>query len=83
MRASLDLRTFTSELGCGSVPATVSIPVTQDTLGENGVPVTEKIKTTLENDLNVVLEQLEWHAHALKAYKSKVKPPPFSLPTLG
>ena len=83
VRASLDLRTFSSELGCGSVPATMTITLTQDKLDENGVPVTETIKSTLENDLKLVIEQLEYHARALKTYRSKVRPPSFSHPTRG
>lgn len=83
VRASLELRAFTSELGCSSVPSLVCIPETHTTLDENGVAMTEEIKRRLEQEIVAILEQLDWTAHALKAYRSKVKPPPFSHPTRG
>lgn len=79
VRAAMQLRSFCAEAGCGSVPRIFPIPEAQNCLDENGVPA-ESMKERLKKNLKTTMDQLYWTASALKEYKKKHPPPPFSFP---
>eukprot|EP00933_Yihiella_yeosuensis_P047190 TRINITY_DN42900_c0_g1_i1.p1 TRINITY_DN42900_c0_g1~~TRINITY_DN42900_c0_g1_i1.p1 ORF type:complete len:216 (-),score=29.24 TRINITY_DN42900_c0_g1_i1:85-732(-) len=66
-RAGVALRPFLAELGCSSVSATLQIAKAQAQLGESAGPEALEMVTTKMCDR--MLDQLEWHAHALKTHR--------------
>mmetsp|Transcript_15353 Transcript_15353/g.36254 ORF Transcript_15353/g.36254 Transcript_15353/m.36254 type:complete len:214 (+) Transcript_15353:60-701(+) len=72
MRAAMNLRAMTGELGCISVSNLVGVPNAASEFGEDGTPVD---KAKWDKMLGRMLSQLEWTAVALKNHRAKVPPP--------
>ncbi|KAH9253173.1 hypothetical protein BASA81_008855 [Batrachochytrium salamandrivorans] len=73
VRAAMQMRALTGELGCLSVTAIFAAPVVQNSLDVEGKPVGEDGKL-LEGQATKVLGQLEWYAEATKAQRAKGLP---------
>jgi len=71
VRAAMQLRAITGELGCLSVSALFAAPSVQNSLDENGTPVGQT-GTLLEGQAANLLKQLEWMADAMKKQRETV-----------
>lgn len=70
VRAAMQLRALTGEIGTLSVPAIFAAPVVQNSLDEQGKPVGETGASLVKQAVNM-LNQLEWHAEATKSHRAK------------
>jgi len=66
------LRSFTAELGMLPVPTIVPIPTVQNVFTEDGSTCNEE---RVENNINKLLDDVEWYADALKNHAA-IKPWP-------
>eukprot|EP00928_Gymnodinium_smaydae_P043258 TRINITY_DN29023_c0_g1_i1.p1 TRINITY_DN29023_c0_g1~~TRINITY_DN29023_c0_g1_i1.p1 ORF type:complete len:237 (+),score=59.14 TRINITY_DN29023_c0_g1_i1:85-711(+) len=64
-RAGVGLRAFLGELGCTPVSAAVHVAKAQGQFKEGGTGADAFVQKSCER----MLDQLEWHARALKAYR--------------
>jgi len=71
MRAAMQLRAMTGELGCLSTQAIFSAPAAQNSLDEDGKPVGAN-GDLLKGQTKVVFGQLEWMADAMKKQRETV-----------
>lgn len=67
MRAAIQLRSLTAEIGCLSVSNIFGIPGVTKAIDENGKPLNDH----MEKGAAKMLGQLEWHAHAMKNHREK------------
>lgn len=65
MRAAMQLRCMTGELGCISVSNIFGIPTVQTALSEDGRPLDDRLVSGAQN----LIKQLDWHARAMKAHR--------------
>ena len=72
VRAAMQLRALTSELGCLSVSRTCAIPNAAEAFDEEGTPADP---ARWEKMLGGVLNQLEWMAAAMKNHRNAVGVP--------
>jgi NAD(P)H-dependent FMN reductase len=63
MRAAMQLRCLTGEIGCISVSNIFGIPVVQKALDEDGKPLNDFMVPGAQ----ALIKQLDWHARAMKA----------------
>ena len=68
VRAAMTLRAVLGELGASSIPRLLACPVVQEAFDQNGMP---KDAGAWKKRSDEFLEQLEWHANALKAAREK------------
>ncbi|XP_060084742.1 NAD(P)H-dependent FMN reductase PA1204-like isoform X2 [Ylistrum balloti] len=66
MRAAMQLRALTGELGCLSVSNIFGIPSAQKSLDSEGNPLNEH----MESGANKLLTQLDWMAWAMKNHRA-------------
>ena len=69
VRAAMQLRALLAEVGMSSIPSTCPISKVQE-FADDGTPKDEKYNERIKK----FLDELEWHAHALKAAREKGKP---------
>ncbi|XP_069106001.1 NADPH azoreductase-like [Argopecten irradians] len=69
MRAAMQLRALTGELGCLSVSNIFGIPSAQKSLDDDGKPLNEH----MESGAKKLLDQLDWMAWAMKNHR-EIKP---------
>ena len=74
VRAAMQLRALTGELGCLSVSAIFAGPAVQNSLDEEGNPVAPN-GPLLETQANNMFKQLEWMADAMKKQRDTVGVP--------
>ncbi|XP_060571604.1 quinone reductase-like isoform X2 [Ruditapes philippinarum] len=67
MRAAMQLRALTGEIGCISVSNIFGIPKVHEAIDEDGVPKDAHMKSGLEK----LMKQLEWTAIAFKDMREK------------
>lgn len=72
VRAGVQLRSLTGELGCIAIPKMLAIGAVHKTFQEDGTPVDA---AAWETRISGFLQQLEWFAAAFKAQKAKAGPP--------
>lgn len=65
MRAAMQLRAFLGELGCNSVSNIFGIPAVGNALDEDGKPADDKLVSGAKR----LIDQLDWHAHALRNHR--------------
>ncbi|KAK3087013.1 hypothetical protein FSP39_000308 [Pinctada imbricata] len=65
MRAAMQLRALTGELGCISVSNIFGIPQVQKAFDEKGTPLNDY----MTSGATKLLDQLEWMAHAMKNHR--------------
>ncbi|XP_045190337.2 uncharacterized protein LOC123547371 isoform X1 [Mercenaria mercenaria] len=70
MRAAMQLRAMTGELGCTSISKIFAIPSLYDVLNEDGTPKEGK-KEHLVKELDELMSHLDWTAQAFKDKKTK------------
>lgn len=68
MRAAIQLRSLTAEIGCLSVSNIFGIPQVHKSINENG----EATDHHMESGAKKMLDQLEWHATAMKNHREAV-----------
>lgn len=67
IRAAMQLRAMTGELGCTSVSKIFAIPKVHEVIDEHGVPKDSRLK----DELKELMSQLDWTATAFKEMKAK------------
>lgn len=65
MRAAMQLRCLTGELGCISVSEIFGIPTVQNALDESGSPLNDHVVPGVKR----LIAQLEWHGTAMKNHR--------------
>ena len=63
VRAAMQLRSFLAEVGMGSIPTLMPVPLASDALSEEGVPLTQQ----LAEKSGAFFDEFEWYMKALKA----------------
>lgn len=71
MRAAIQLRSLTAEIGCLSVSNIFGIPQVHKAIDEEGNPIDDH----MEKGAKKMLDQLEWHATAMKNHRAAVGVP--------
>ena len=71
MRAAMQLRALTGELGCLSVSNIFGIPHVGDAIDPSGNP----LNPHMESGAKKLIQQLDWHAHAMKNHRETVGVP--------
>ena len=71
VRAAMQMRAMTGEIGCLSVSPIFSAPTAQTSLDDNGTPVAPN-GPLLEKQAENCFKQLEWMAEAMKKQRDSV-----------
>jgi NAD(P)H-dependent FMN reductase len=70
VRAAMQLRMMTSELGCPSIPSLLPVPRADQVLNPQGKPLQPWIETSAAR----VFSELEWYASAFKRQRAEGTP---------
>ncbi len=68
MRATMQLRAFLGEIGCLPVSNIFGIPKVHNAIDGDGKPT----DSHMESGAKKLIDQLDWHAHAMRNHREKV-----------
>ncbi|XP_072029791.1 FMN-dependent NADPH-azoreductase-like [Amphiura filiformis] len=71
MRAAIQLRAFLGEMGCLPVSNIFGIPKVHQAIDGDGKP----LDSHMESGAKKLIDQLDWHAHAMRNHREKVGTP--------